>query len=70
VRRRGADDFGGTEYVFVAERVDVASEHATISGGYQGPVMLVKELRGEPGREEAREARSYAEWAIEEDRGT
>jgi hypothetical protein len=49
--------------------VDVACEHATISGGYQGPVMLVKELRGEPGREEVKEARSYAEWARMEQEG-
>ena len=44
----GADDYGLTEYVFVVELVDVAHEHAQISGGYEGPVLLVQELVGKP----------------------
>ena len=66
----GADDFGGTEYVVITELVDVAREHARISGGYEGPVMVVEELQGEPGRaEEVREARSYADWVRQEEDG-
>ena len=44
----GADDYGLTEYVFAVELVDVAHEHPQISGGYEGPVLLVQELVGKP----------------------
>ncbi|MCW3051547.1 MAG: hypothetical protein JWN14_717 [Chthonomonadales bacterium] len=44
----GADDYGQTEYVFVTELVDVARENVQISGGYEGPVLLVRELVGPP----------------------
>ena len=43
-----ADDFGGTEYVAVTELVDLARENATISGGCEGPIMLVQELVRSP----------------------
>ena len=49
----GADDYGLTEYVYVVELVDVAFEHPQVSGGYEGPVLLVQELqarhRAQPG---------------------
>lgn len=44
----GADDYGQTEYVFVIELVDVARENVQVSGGYEGPVLLVQELVGSP----------------------
>ncbi len=44
----GADDYGQTEYVFITELVDVAREHPQVSGGYEGPVLLVQELVGPP----------------------
>ena len=44
----GADDYGLTEYVYVVELVDVALEHPQVSGGYEGPVLLVQELAGKP----------------------
>jgi len=65
----GADDFGGTEYVVVAELVDVASEHVQVSGGYQGPVLLVQEFAGDPSKAEAKEVGSYAEWLREQQEG-
>ena len=37
----GADDYGLTEYVFVVELVEVAHEHAQISGDYEGPALLL-----------------------------
>ena len=43
-----AHDFGGTEYVAVTELVDLARENATISGGCEGPIMLVQELVRSP----------------------
>lgn len=48
----GADDYGLTEYVFVTELVDVAQQLPQVSGGYEGPVLLVQELVGKPQREE------------------
>ncbi len=44
----GADDYGLTDYVFAVELVEVAFEHPQISGGYEGPVLLVQELQGKP----------------------
>ena len=44
----GADDYGLTDYVFVVELVEVAYEHSQVSGGYEGPVLLVQELVGKP----------------------
>ncbi len=44
----GADDFGQTEYVFVTELVEVACDHVQVSGGYEGPILLVHELVGPP----------------------
>jgi hypothetical protein len=41
---RSVDECGQTDYVFVTELVDVAREHVQVSGGYDGPVMLVQEL--------------------------
>jgi hypothetical protein len=38
----GADDFGSTDYLLVGELVEVAREHERISGGYEGPALLVK----------------------------
>jgi hypothetical protein len=38
----GADDFGGTDYLPVVDLVGIANEHPLISGGYQGPALLVK----------------------------
>jgi hypothetical protein len=44
----GAADYGQIEYVFVTELVDVVREHVQVSGGYEGPVLLVQELVGPP----------------------
>jgi hypothetical protein len=44
----GADDYGQTEYVFVTDLVDVARERVQVSGGSEGPVLLVQELVGPP----------------------
>ena len=38
----GADDFGATEYFPVVRLIGVANEHPMISGGYEGPVLLIK----------------------------
>lgn len=43
----GADDFGGTEYVAVLELATVASGDPRISGGYEGPVLIVAEVQKE-----------------------
>ena len=44
----GADDYGLTEYVFVTELVDVAHDHAQISGSYERPILMVQEVVGKP----------------------
>jgi ABC-type nitrate/sulfonate/bicarbonate transport system ATPase subunit len=44
----GADDYGLTDYVYVVELIEVAQEHPQVSGGYEGPVLLVRELAGKP----------------------
>jgi hypothetical protein len=61
----GADDYGLTDYVFVVELVDVAQQHPQISGGYEGPVLLVQELVGKP---HVKDGRFYAEGTTEERR--
>jgi len=46
----GADDFGATEYFPAVEMIEVANEYPAISGGYEGPVLLIK-AQGEENRQ-------------------
>jgi hypothetical protein len=46
----GADDFGGTDYYPVVELLTVASEADNISGGYEGPALLIQPQAETPRR--------------------
>jgi hypothetical protein len=46
----GSDDFGGTDYYPVVQEIPVAGEAPTISGGYEGPVLLIQPQGGAPER--------------------